>query len=55
VAKEDKYKGYRGPAKKKLSELRVRVWSDVEATTSKGVFRGIFCPAQKQPTIGTWF
>ncbi len=41
---DDKYKGYRGPGKAKLVEQGVEVWSDVEAKTTRGNFRGIILP-----------
>jgi glutamyl-tRNA(Gln) amidotransferase subunit D len=38
------YKGYKGAALSKLKELGVRVWCDVEVTTSKGKFVGVILP-----------
>jgi glutamyl-tRNA(Gln) amidotransferase subunit D len=38
------YKGYRGEALAKLKELKVRVWSDVEIKTTKGIFTGVILP-----------
>ena len=40
----ENYKGYRGGAKEKLIEFTVRVWSDVEADTTRGIFKGIILP-----------
>ncbi len=40
----DLYKGYRGAALSVLKEHGVRVWSDVEAETSRGRFEGIVLP-----------
>ncbi|MBN2055827.1 Glu-tRNA(Gln) amidotransferase subunit GatD [bacterium] len=40
----DIYKGYRGPARDKLKELGVRVWSDVRLHTEHGGFDGIILP-----------
>lgn len=40
----DPYKGYRGAARSVLKEHGVRVWSDVEAQTSRGRFEGIVLP-----------
>ena len=44
VANEDKYKGYRGVAKKKLIELGVKVWSDVILKSPRGIFKGVILP-----------
>ena len=44
LIKEDLYKGYRGAAKKKLVELGIKVWSDVEIKSSRGTFKGIILP-----------
>ncbi len=41
---DDSLKGYRGPARAKLQEWNVRVWSDVEVKTKKGSFAGIILP-----------
>ena len=41
---DDPYKGYRGVALEKLKENQVRVWSDVEADTLRGAFRGVVLP-----------
>ncbi len=41
---EDAYKGYRNAGKDKLVEQGVEVWSDVEAQTERGMFRGIILP-----------
>lgn len=38
------YKGYRDPARQKLIDNQVRVWSDVEVKTNKGDFAGIILP-----------
>ncbi|HDS29617.1 MAG TPA: Glu-tRNA(Gln) amidotransferase subunit GatD, partial [Firmicutes bacterium] len=38
------YKGYRGPALKVLKEQGVKVWSDVEVDSERGVFSGIILP-----------
>jgi len=38
------YKGYRGDALAKLKEMRVRVWSDIEIKTTKGIFTGVILP-----------
>jgi glutamyl-tRNA(Gln) amidotransferase subunit D len=43
-ASSDAYKGYRGAARSVLEEHGVRVWSDVEADTSRGRFEGIVLP-----------
>lgn len=40
----DDFKGYRDPAKKVLQENQVRVWSDVEMQTNRGLFEGIILP-----------
>ncbi len=40
----EKYKGYRNTAKAKMIECGVQVWSDVEAHTERGVFKGIILP-----------
>ena len=40
----DLYKGYRGKALALLKKHRVRVWSDVVMTTTRGGFRGIILP-----------
>ncbi len=40
----DKYKGYRGEAKDKLIEQKVRVWSDVKIDSTRGKFVGIILP-----------
>jgi glutamyl-tRNA(Gln) amidotransferase subunit D len=41
----DPLKGYRGPARAKLEEHGVRVWSDVRCTNSAGsVFEGVILP-----------
>ena len=38
------YKGYKGEALAKLKEIGVRVWSDVEIKTTKGIFTGVILP-----------
>ncbi|MCP4583890.1 MAG: Glu-tRNA(Gln) amidotransferase subunit GatD [candidate division Zixibacteria bacterium] len=38
------YKGYKGKALAKLKELGVKVWSDVEIKTTKGLFTGVILP-----------
>jgi glutamyl-tRNA(Gln) amidotransferase subunit D len=40
----DAYKGYREPALNILKQNQVRVWSDVEMETTRGVFKGIILP-----------
>ena len=40
----DAQKGYRGETLELLQRFHVGVWSDVEATTSRGTFRGIILP-----------
>lgn len=40
----DFYKGYKGPAKEKLIQFNVKVWSDVIINTTKGEFEGIILP-----------
>lgn len=40
----DLYKGYRGRALEVLKHFNIRVWSEVEAHTSRGVFQGIVLP-----------
>ena len=40
----DAQKGYRGETLDLLQRFGVGVWSDVEATTSRGMFRGIILP-----------
>ena len=40
----DAYKGYREPALEVLKQNQVRVWSDVEMETTRGVFKGIILP-----------
>ncbi len=42
---EDPLKGYRGPARKRLEEWGVRVWSDVRVVNRAGsIFRGVILP-----------
>ncbi len=42
---EDELKGYQGQARAKLSEWKVRVWSDVQLTNDAGsVFEGVILP-----------
>jgi len=38
------YKGYKGEALSKLKELGIKVWSDVEIKTTKGIFTGVILP-----------
>jgi glutamyl-tRNA(Gln) amidotransferase subunit D len=40
----DALKGYKGRAREVLTAMNVRVWSDVEVRTQKGVFKGIILP-----------
>ena len=40
----DILKGYRGKARARLKEMKVKVWSDVEVSTNQGKFRGIILP-----------
>jgi glutamyl-tRNA(Gln) amidotransferase subunit D len=40
----DIYKGYKGKARERLIESKVKVWSDVIINTTKGVFKGIILP-----------
>jgi len=42
--KNEMYKGYRGKAKQKLIDEKVKVWSDVIVQTKKGKFKGIILP-----------
>jgi glutamyl-tRNA(Gln) amidotransferase subunit D len=44
VVDEDIYKGYRGESREALRRFGVRVWSDVEVATTKGIFRGVILP-----------
>jgi glutamyl-tRNA(Gln) amidotransferase subunit D len=41
---EDIYKGYRGAAKNKLQEFKIKVWSDVIINSTRGTFKGIILP-----------
>ncbi len=41
---EDALKGYKGEARNTLEKFGVRVWSDAEVTTSRGLFKGIILP-----------
>lgn len=41
---DDIYKGYRGIAKDALVKFGVKVWSEVEITSSKGTFKGVILP-----------
>ena len=41
---DDRYKGYRSPALDVLQREGVRVWSDVEIHSRKGLFKGIILP-----------
>jgi glutamyl-tRNA(Gln) amidotransferase subunit D len=40
----DTYKGYREPAVGVMKSHQVRVWSDIEMKTDRGIFRGIILP-----------
>jgi len=40
----DTYKGYRGEAKRALQKFKIKVWSDVEIKSSKGIFKGVILP-----------
>ncbi len=44
AADSEAYKGYKGTALAKLKELGIKVWSDVEITTDKGIFTGVILP-----------
>jgi glutamyl-tRNA(Gln) amidotransferase subunit D len=44
VQLEDAYKGYKGKAKQKLIKMGVKVWSDVEAYSTRGLFKGVILP-----------
>ena len=44
ATQEDPLKGYRGLARSRLEGWGVKVWSDVEVTTTKGRFNGIILP-----------
>ncbi|MCK4718415.1 MAG: asparaginase, partial [Thermoplasmata archaeon] len=44
MSTKDEHKGYRGTALAKLKELGVKVWSDVDTTTTGGQFRGVILP-----------
>ncbi len=44
IMKSDIYKGYRGEALSLLKAQGVRVWSDVEVQTKRGIFKGIILP-----------
>ncbi len=41
---DDIYKGYRGIAKDILKKFSVKVWSDVEIRSTKGLFKGVILP-----------
>ncbi len=41
---DDTYKGYRGLAREALVKFKVKVWSEVEIKSQKGVFRGVILP-----------
>ena len=41
---DDIYKGYRGIARDTLVKFNVKVWSEVEVTSSKGTFNGVILP-----------
>lgn len=38
------YKGYRGPALKKLKKFKAMIWSDVVVTTTQGSYSGLILP-----------
>lgn len=40
----DDYKGYRGEVLELLKKFKVKVWSDVKVSTSRGDFKGIILP-----------
>ncbi len=40
----DLYQGYKEPSLSKLKELGIKVWSDVEISTTKGKFVGVILP-----------
>ena len=42
--KIDFYKGYRGDSREVLIKFNVKVWSDVEIRSSKGIFKGVILP-----------
>ncbi|HEQ79022.1 MAG TPA: Glu-tRNA(Gln) amidotransferase GatDE subunit D, partial [Euryarchaeota archaeon] len=44
VNQSENFKGYRDPARTKLQELGIRVWSDVIMNTTQGTFEGIVLP-----------
>ena len=44
MAKNEDYKGYRGVALDKLKQFNALVWSDVEITTDKGIYKGKILP-----------
>lgn len=44
----DSFKGYRGRAREVLQSFMVRAWSEVEAETTRGKFRGIILPRSEQ-------
>ena len=46
------YKGYKGGALAKLKELKIRVWSDVEIKTTKGLFVGVILPRSETADDG---
>jgi len=41
---EERYKGYRGIARKILEKFSASVWSDVEINSTKGIFKGVILP-----------
>jgi glutamyl-tRNA(Gln) amidotransferase subunit D len=44
MSDNDHYKGYRGEALATLKNFSAEVWSDVEVSTARGVFKGIILP-----------
>ncbi|MDG6219946.1 MAG: Glu-tRNA(Gln) amidotransferase subunit GatD [Candidatus Thermoplasmatota archaeon] len=52
MTEKDDYKGYRGPALKRLKELDARVWGYVEAETKRGKFTGVILP--RSETADDW-
>jgi glutamyl-tRNA(Gln) amidotransferase subunit D len=48
LVSEDMRKGYRGSARLVLERMNARVWSDVELTSGKTVFKGVILPRAEQ-------
>ena len=46
------YMGYRDPALSVLRSFGVRVWSDVDADTTRGRFKGIVLPRSETADSG---